>query len=141
MPLMLKCIFLLSWLITPSHAAPSLTWTCQAVDQYHQKCKASAAYEKAAKMNALAECKAHSQNPKGCVVSSQACEATVHGFHRQPLWRCTALDRQAKAVFGVVSKQRNAAALSAKEQCESQSNEPDSCYVNLLTCKNLNEQH
>jgi hypothetical protein len=50
-----------------------------------------------------------------------------------------AIDLHAKAWLGDIYRKRNDAALGAKAYCKDQSGVPDTCYINLLTCKDLNQ--
>lgn len=132
-PCLLLLPFSLLW------ANPSKFWQCTASDAQDKQWVINSQYERQATNEAYAACKKESQVPKTCTVAHEACEAFVHGVSTKPLWKCTALDRFAKPWVSIAYRNRDDAAIAAKAYCEEQSQAPDSCYINLLTCKNSRE--
>ncbi len=55
-----------------------------------------------------------------------------------PMWICTALDFTAEPWQSNLYPHRDDAALAAKDYCKQNSNVPDTCYINMVTCRNLN---
>lgn len=65
------------------------------------------------------------------------CELFIDGVSTSPAWQCSALDQMAKVWVNNPYPNRDDAALAAKAYCQDNSGFPDTCYVNLLTCKNI----
>ena len=95
-------------------------------------------YQLAAINKALDACKKQSQFPANCKVAKARCEAFVNGISTRPMWQCTALDQMAKVWPSKIYVHRDDAAIAAKAYCQQGSSFPDTCYINLMTCKNLN---
>lgn len=130
------------FLLLPFHllwAGTSKSWQCTATDAQSKQWIIRNHYERQATNEAYALCKKESQVPQTCTVAHEACEAFVNGVSTQIVWKCTALDRFAKPWISIAYRNRDDAAIAAKAYCEEQSQAPDSCYINLLTCKNSRE--
>lgn len=129
------CLFFIKLL--PVNAAD--TWQCTASDAQEKQWVIHSTYERQATNEAYALCKKESQVPHTCRVAHEACEPFVNGVSIKPLWKCTALDRLSKPWVSIAYANRDDAAIAAKAYCQEQSQAPDSCYINLLTCKNIRE--
>jgi hypothetical protein len=113
-------------------------WKCIARDAANKEWRASSNYERVAINHAFELCKKESTLPSSCKTSKQDCEAFIDGVSTRPLWRCIALDQMGKPWESNLYSQRDDAALAAKAYCQDQSGFPDTCYINLMTCRNLN---
>ncbi|ARG97545.1 hypothetical protein [Legionella micdadei] len=115
-------------------------WRCTAFDGEDKEWTVDSSYEISAVNKAFEECKKQSKVPSSCKTAKEACEAFVNGKSTRPMWRCTALDQMAKTWLSNVYTHRDDAAIAAKAYCEQNSAFPDTCYINLMTCKNLNSR-
>ena len=120
-------------------AAQANSWQCTASDAESKQWVISSPYQRQATNEAYTACKRESRIPNTCAVAHEACEAFVNGVSTKPLWKCTALDRFAKPWVSITYSHRDDAAIAAKAYCEEKREAPDSCYINLLTCKNVHE--
>lgn len=116
-------------------------WQCSTHDNAHLEWLATSAYQKAALNTAFASCKKQSQAPSSCKSSNEDCELFHNGQTTKPFWHCVALDTDAARWPSNYYTNKDDAAIAAKAFCKSESNNPDSCYVNMLTCININERH
>lgn len=115
-------------------------WACSAQDGEERQWHAKSFYELTAINKAFEQCKKESRRPITCKAAKAYCEYYAHGATTRPMWRCTALDQMAKPWISNLYAHRDDAALAAKAYCQQHSAMPDSCYINLMTCKNLNEK-
>lgn len=113
-------------------------WQCSAEDKNHYQWTMKGQYEKEAINKAYDACKKQSQNPRSCKSAIALCDYYSDGHNTSPIWQCTALDKAAQKWESNVYKKPQDAALAAKAFCQSKSPIPDSCYINLLTCRDLN---
>ena len=120
-------------------AADPNYWICSASDG-HQTWSSQAAEQRAAINHAYDSCKKASELPKQCLSSRESCEFYLQGKSTRPLWQCTALDPDTKRWKSNFYSKRDDAALAAKAYCKDNSGYPDSCYIVLSSCKNLNEE-
>ena len=130
-------------LISPAMAANPLLqdfWQCTITDDLDKHWTFRHSFQKVALHKAWEACKKSSQQPASCDMAGENCDAFLNGQNTSPMWQCTALDQQAKAWVSSVYRQRDDAALAAKDRCLKHSGLPDTCYINLLTCVNLNER-
>lgn len=97
-------------------------------------------YQISAINQAYATCKKESTIPTSCQTSKEGCEFFIGGQTTKPMWRCTALDQMATPWMSNIYAQRDDAAIAAKAYCQDRSGFPDTCYINLMTCENLNTQ-
>ncbi len=111
---------------------------CTTSDGQDNQWSAVSTFERAAINKAYDDCKKQSSIPDTCSSSLSACETYVNGVSTRPLWQCTALDHTGHRWKNEPSAHRDDAALGAKAFCQQRNGSPDSCYVNLLTCVNLN---
>lgn len=140
---------LLCSLLTPTLWAndPSLMrgannyWLCAAYDGHDKQWQAKSPYQRTAINQAWDACKKQSAIPDTCKAAKEFCEAIIKGVSNKPMWKCTAFDQMAKSWVSDVYRQRNDAALGAKAYCQERSGVPHSCYVNLMTCTNLNARN
>ncbi|STX51370.1 Uncharacterised protein [Legionella busanensis] len=113
-------------------------WHCTAEDGANRQWLAISSYQRAAINKAIDVCKNESQYPETCKISKSNCELYVNGVSTTPAWQCTALDQMAQVWRSNSYANRDDAAIAAREYCQQRSGFPDTCYVNLLTCKNIN---
>jgi len=113
-------------------------WQCTSYDKQDQQWLAKSQYERTATNKALEACKKQSKEPESCKIAKEYCESIVNGISTRPMWQCIALDLMAKPWRSNFYTNRDDAALAAKAYCQQRSGIPDSCYINLLTCKNFN---
>ena len=114
-------------------------WQCTASDGEDKQWVVNSTYERQATNEAYDACRKQSRIPETCKAAHEACEAFLNGVSTRPLWQCTALDRFAKPWVSNPYSHRDDAAIAAKAYCEEKSKDPDSCYINLLTCRNLRD--
>lgn len=118
--------------------AGNITWQCIAKDANQKQWIIKSNYQRNAINLALEGCKKESTLPTTCEALDDNCDSLINGRSTKPLWRCIALDHTATPWTGTLSGNRDNAALSAKARCKDQSTLPESCYINMLTCSNLN---
>lgn len=139
-----KCLFLSVLLCSQTLWASidnsTTRWQCMAHDKQKKTWTAEGDYELLARNKSFEACKKQSEQPSSCKVTNESCEVFVRGESHYPLWRCTALDQMAKAWVSKTYRQRDEAAIAAREYCKANSAMPDSCYINLFTCRNLSER-
>lgn len=146
MNIYLKGLFFLSYLLLSQtvfaeHFDPNSNyWYCSASDAEDKEWTVTSGYELAAINKAFDACKKESRMPATCKVAKENCEVFVNGLSTRPMWRCTALDQTAQPWRSNVYSQRDDAALAAKAYCQDESSLPDTCYINLITCRNLNSR-
>lgn len=115
-------------------------WRCSTYDAENKEWSMNSSYEKIALNKSYDECKKNSALPKSCKTAKETCEAFVNGVSTRPMWQCTALDQMAKTWPSNVYTHRDDAAIAARAYCQQKSAFPDTCYINLMTCKNLNNK-
>lgn len=115
-------------------------WECQVHDSTNMHWVGKGSYERAATNKAFEACKKESKVPETCRAAKENCDVFVNGKSTRPMWRCTALDQYAKTWRSRIYPHRDDAALAAKAYCQENSGMPDSCYIHLMTCVNLNER-
>jgi len=123
--------------IKPLWADENHYWQCTASDSENKRWAKKSMYERAATNKAFDACKKQSNVPASCKADLGVCEGFEHGISVSPLWQCMALDQNAKPWIGNSYGNMDEAAIAAKTRCVELSADPDSCYINLLTCKNL----
>jgi hypothetical protein len=133
-------LILLSFILTTATWAEGSYWQCTTVDNQEKQWVAKNPYDRVAINKAYDACKKQSTNPSSCKSSKENCEYFSDGMSTRPAWRCTALDQMSKPWPSNLHTNRDDAALEAKAYCQQHSGMPDSCYINLLTCNNLNER-
>lgn len=115
-------------------------WQCAANDNQSKQWIVRSAYERVAMTRAFDACKKQSATPISCKFDKESCEYFANGISTRPMWQCTALDQMAKPWMSDIYNTRDKAAIQSKEYCQQHSGMPESCYINLMTCKNLNER-
>jgi len=113
-------------------------WQCTSRDATEHEWKATGDYEINALNKSYEACKRDSKSPVSCKTSKEECDFLVNGETTRPLWRCTAYDQMAKKWPSNLYRHRDDAAIAARAYCEDRSGFPDTCYINLMTCKNVN---
>lgn len=114
------------------------SWQCTATDVENIVWTSAASYERMALNQSLDACKKASKAPQTCHVSERDCESFYNGVATRPLWQCTAIDKSAIAWKSDTYRHADDAAIAAKSFCEDRSALPETCFTNLLFCKNLN---
>ena len=122
-------------------------WQCHAEDSKQTNWIVKNKYKLVASNKALEECKKESEKPLSCGVNDDDCnyisanddDEQTKPNNKNELWKCTALDKNSEEWDNVPNNSRDEAAINAKINCQNQSKDSDSCYINLLTCKNINE--
>ena len=112
-------------------------WRCQAEDDANIIWKVDDEYQKKAINEAYAACKKQSEYPDTCHVAKSLCNFFADGVNTTALWTCYALDRMSKMWTSNYYPNRDDAIVAARAYCQQKSATPDSCYVNLLTCKSV----
>ncbi|MGQ3892253.1 hypothetical protein [Legionella sp. CNM-4043-24] len=135
----MTCCCLALALISTSSAARD-DWQCRSHDGLNKEWTGRSDYERAALNKAFDACRKASDDPASCKVAKVDCEFFVNGQTTQAMWQCVAMDQMAKVWPSNPYPQRDDAAIAAREYCQSKSGYPDTCYTNLMTCKNLNER-
>ena len=138
--LFLNCLFLSQISLAETVDINSDYWRCTAFDAENKKWTVISGYELAATNKAFDACKKQSNVPSSCKTSRETCEAFIRGMSTRPMWRCTALDHMAEAWRSNGYRHRDDAALAAKAYCREGSSYPDTCYINMITCRNLNSR-
>ncbi|MDP3560302.1 MAG: hypothetical protein Q8R79_08160 [Legionellaceae bacterium] len=113
-------------------------WECSAEDANQKMWTLQASHQRLALNNAMEACKKESTKPGTCRAPQEQCEPFLNGKNIGPMWQCTALDLDAKPWISNPYRHRDDAAIASKAYCHDHSAFPDSCYINLLTCKNIN---
>jgi hypothetical protein len=116
-------------------------WQCTVNDSEDKEWVAKSAYERVAISKAFEACKKESRVPTSCKPAKESCDDSMNNENESKGWQCSALDQKAKSWFSKIHGSKENAALDAKANCEEHSSAPDSCYINLFTCKNLNTSH
>ena len=114
-------------------------WQCFTFDNSQKQWWSKREYKKVALNSAYESCKKESQMPATCKASAANCEGFHLGVSLKPLWRCTVLDLNAIAWKSNFYPQRDDAALGAKAFCKENSGVPETCYINMVTCRNFNQ--
>ena len=116
-------------------------WQCSVHDSEAKEWSFKSTYERVATNKAFEACKKQSNLPLTCKAAKESCDYFSDGINTRPLWQCTALDQKAKPWVSDVYMNKDDAAIGAKAYCREKSVSPDTCYIHLVTCKNLNEKH
>lgn len=125
-------------LVSPlAHADPNY-WICYATDGHHTWSSPSSE-QRSAINNAYDACKKTSDDPAKCSTDKENCDYYMYGKSAKPLWECYALDHNSRRWKNSPRTTRNSAALASKAKCQNHSSFPDSCYMVLWTCKDLND--
>ena len=129
----------LVWAADDDNYREKTDWQCTAFDKDQVTWIHKSVYQLVAMSKAYDACKKLSRYPASCKIVKEECEVFVQGVTTVPLWRCTALDQMAKPWISQAYRLRDDAAIAARDKCKLSSAMPDSCYINLLTCRNLSE--
>jgi hypothetical protein len=113
-------------------------WKCKVSDGENKDWEGHGDYQVTAINRALEGCKRESRAPSSCKSSKEACEMIVDGQTTRPMWRCMALDEGGTPWYSNIYSEGLDAALAAKDYCRANSALPDTCYVYLFACRNLN---
>lgn len=114
-------------------------WKCHAEDSSHAQWTEISSYQRMANSKAFDACRKQSRLPNSCKTIIEDCEFFINGTSTRPLWQCTALDEIGDRWQSVTKADQYDAMLNAKENCKRNSSIPDSCYMNVLMCKNDND--
>lgn len=113
-------------------------WECTTHDATNTQWSSQSNYQKIALNLSYVQCKKKSQAPETCKTSTSSCAQYDKGVNIMPIWRCTALDREATPWRSDLYPNREDAALAAEAYCKQYSAVPYTCYINLITCININ---
>lgn len=113
-------------------------WCCTISDSTHKTWSEYSTYKLAAIAKVSDDCKKQSKDPLSCIILQNSCEHFIHGVSTRPLWRCLALDNRAARWPSNLENDQEAAISNAEAQCKNNSPVPETCYVNQITCRNLN---
>lgn len=130
--------FLVSLMSFSNAFASNDFWQCTTRDASDKEWQAVGDHEISALNKSYEACKKDSNAPASCKTSKEECEFMANGTSTRPMWRCTAYDQMAKTWPSNLYRHRDDAAIAAKAFCEDRSGFPDTCYINLMTCKNVN---
>ncbi len=136
----MKCLLILVFLAVAPCVSANEQWICSSHDSVNLQWLAKSDYQRVATTDAFDACKKQSAFPNTCKIDKEDCELFVDGFTTRPMWRCAALDQLAKVWRSTIYRNRDDAAMAAKSYCNHHSGMPDTCYINLLMCQNLNEE-
>ncbi|WP_231950405.1 hypothetical protein [Legionella spiritensis] len=114
-------------------------WQCITEDSTNKRWVAQSVYQLTAINKAFDHCKKNSAYPNTCKASKANCEYFILGRTTRPMWQCTALDFHANPWNSNLYRTMDDAALAAKAYCLDNSSVPATCYINMITCKNLNK--
>ena len=114
-------------------------WVCKARDKANIEWSAQNAYQKAAINLAFEACKKKSKMPATCKTSIEDCEGFKQGISTKSFWYCVAFDAQATPWKSNYYQRKDEAALAAETYCKSKSAIPDTCFINFITCTNINQ--
>lgn len=115
-------------------------WQCTVFDITHTEWTIKHTFERTAVNQAMDLCKKQSTQPATCKAAKEACESFTHGLTNRPMWQCTALDQMANPWKSNIYSSMDDAALAAQAYCKQSSSLADTCYTNMVTCKNLNQK-
>lgn len=133
------CFLVVLGISSSLHAEPTDNyWQCVTHDASSKEWTVKNNYKKMALNLAYANCKRESTVPTTCKTTSGTCELFIQGVSVRPMWACTALDRTATPWRSNSYSQRYDAALAAQAYCRQNSTVPMTCYINLVTCTNIN---
>lgn len=119
--------------------APHDFWVCKATDLTQRTWTQGNEYQRRALLDALDACKKESTVPNTCKAVGTQCDGILSGSINRAVWRCTSLDTLANYWYSNISPTEIEAALSARDICRKESSVPLTCYINMLTCENLNK--
>jgi hypothetical protein len=113
-------------------------WQCYTQDVDNLQWTVSNSYKLLAINQSYAQCKKASRYPKTCKSAKSACELFINGMTTRPMWRCPAFDQTARVWLSNIYANQDNAALAARAYCQQASSVPDTCFTNVIACKNFN---
>lgn len=138
-----SCLFVLSFISGSGFAAPlnqnGSYWQCITEDKTNRQWIVKNSYQKVAINLSFEQCKKESDFPSSCKSSKSGCEGFYLGMSTRPLWRCTSIDHTAEPWNSNFYSNRDDAALAAQAFCKQSSPYPETCFMNMVTCRNYNE--
>lgn len=135
----MRSLFIVVFVMIAPCVSANEQWECRSHDSENLQWVAKNNYQRAATTDAFDACKKQSAYPNSCKTEKDNCELFVDGLTTRPMWQCTALDQLSKVWRSTIYRHRDEAAMAAKSNCHHHSGMPDTCYINLLMCQNLNE--
>ena len=132
------CLIGPSTLFSDSSPLSGNYWQCTTEDKTLKQWTAKSEYQKVAINVSFDACKKQSAVPQSCKAAKSNCEGYIQGVNASPMWKCTALDTTAVPWQSNFYSHRLDAALAAKDFCKDNSSVPETCYINLVTCRNVN---
>ena len=118
--------------------ADETTWHCVAEDADNKQWLGINTNQRESLNIAFDSCKKMSKLPATCKTTTSQCDLYVGSLSTNPLWECDAIDQLSMIWKSDVYRHADDAALAAKAFCKDRSALPDTCFINLLFCKNLN---
>lgn len=113
-------------------------WQCASHDISGKQWLAESSFQRAAINKAWQSCKKNSHDPGSCETAKAYCEMVYLGRVIRSKWVCSSMDQMGHRWRSDTHNTRNDAVTGARMMCREQSTFPGSCYVRLMTCKNLN---
>lgn len=138
---------LTKYLITPlvlmalsTYSFADSFWRCTSSDEANNSWSDSNKYQKTAINLSYDQCKKNSSAPKSCESSHEDCHYFSDGYDTTPMWQCSAIDRYAQAWKSTAYSNIDDAAIGAQVYCKHKSEIPETCFVNMITCTNINSE-
>ncbi len=133
-------LILIIMIYIPISFATNDYWHCTTFDnQYHEWIADN--YDQLIAINQSFDACKHSSNvPKTCQTSKNNCEQFINNKNTKPMWVCPAFDQSGNRWLSNTYTIREDAAIAANDYCKQKSLKPHSCYVNLITCNNINKK-
>lgn len=138
LPLFISTLFFYNLGVHALGGNSLLYWQCIAVDANNNLWSIYNKYEIAALNKALDKCKKESKEPLTCKISRNSCEIFINGISTSQIWLCRAFDAKATAWPSSNHKILEHAALDAVNYCKEHSQIPETCYINVNNCRNIN---
>lgn len=128
------CLLLLSM---SGHAANiNSYWQCSTTDSADKVWVGRDINRQAAINQSAQACRDNTENEGSCISARESCVQVVNNRIVRPSWRCTAFD-MTTYYRGAVQYTREDTIESALDKCRRLSFSPNTCKVNMLTCKNV----
>ncbi|MBA2652233.1 MAG: hypothetical protein H0U73_08205 [Tatlockia sp.] len=132
-------LFMGAFFIQQSHSAeliiPVNSSSCLTSDSENRHWLKISTYGLTAMNKSFDACKKESNFPTTCRVVKESCDLYIKEAAQETTWQCTALDFYGNPWRSTGSSKQDVTALAAKAKCRRNSLVPDSCYINLVTCR------
>ena len=120
--------------------ASQTSWKCISHDNSNTSWSTTNHYKKVALSLAFEQCKKQSYQPASCRIQAEDCHYYSDGRDTTPMWQCTAVDEEAEGYTGTAYPNRIDAAFGSMAHCKQMSSSPDTCFINMITCININDR-